>query len=450
METIILDGMQDTMRALLEIAVIMHRKYHVVATNPPYMSSSGMNDKLSNFVKREYPDSKSDLSTVFMEKTLEMCNPTGLMAMINIPVWMFLSSYEKLRKNIIATNTIINMLHFGRGIFGSDFGTTSFVIAKTHLLNYLGTYRRLFEKQGAVDSEEQKEKWFFEGMGIYASNSDSFTKIPGSPVAYWVSEAMLKCFEIGTPLNEIAQPRQGLATADNNRFLRLWYEVAFDNCGFSMTQEEANISTKKWFPYNKGGDFRKWYGNNDYVVYWVNGGFEIRNFSDGKGYIRSRAQNTQFYFRQSVTWTLISSSSTAFRYKPQGHLFDVAGMSMFPDKNLLPSILGFCNTIIVREILNIIAPTLNFQVGDIARLPLILSEQHSDIDKLVADNIAISRADWDSFETSWDFKRHPLIPASSIRDNSQAVIKLDDGVEANYNNIQSGTDGRGTEATENV
>lgn len=232
--------------ALAAQAAIMAQKYDAVVTNPPYMGGSGMGAKLSEYVKAAYPDTKSDMSTVFMEKALKLCNDSGMVSMINIPVWMFLSSYEKLRINTISQNTYVNMAHFGRGVFGSDFGTTSFVIGKHRISNYKGSYRRLFEKQGAVDTVEQKEQWFLEGMGCYISQQENFTIIPGSPIAYWVSKGLMKAFSNGRLLGTIADSKQGIATADNNRFLRIWFEVEYGKVKFDATgSEEAVTSTAK-------------------------------------------------------------------------------------------------------------------------------------------------------------------------------------------------------------
>ena len=400
----------ENLQRLAAQAKIMARKYDVVVTNPPYMGSSGMGARLAEFVKKQYPDSKSDMSTVFMQKCMDYCTESGYMSMINIPVWMFLSSYEKLRKDIIEKKTIVSMAHFGRGIFGSDFGTTSFVISNKHVSKYLGSYRRLFEKQGAVDSVEQKEEWYLEGKGRFVARQDSFEKIPGAPVAYWVSEKMMEAFEKGVLLGTVADARQGLATADNNRFLREWYEIDVDKIMFhAKSCEEAKESGKKWFPYNKGGEFRKWYGNNDFVVNWENDGYEIKHFADEKGKIRSYTRNPQYYFRECLSWSLVSSSVAAFRYKPNGNIFDVAGMSCFSDENLL-YLLSLCNTKIAMEILSIIAPTINYQCGDIANIPVIDSVANRElIEEKTKENINVSTKDWDSFETSWDFRRHPLI-----------------------------------------
>ena len=404
------ESVLNNLLPLVQVAEALAQKYDVVVTNPPYMGSSGMSANLSNYVKKNFPDSKSDMSTVCMEKTMSMCSPNGHMAMINIPVWMFLSSYEKLRDDLFGNNIIINMMHPGRGIFGSDFGAVSFVFRKTAIKRYCSSYRRLFDQQGEVKSNEERERAFLAEKGKYTAYQVNFAKIPGSPVAYWVSDKFIANFEEGRLLGALADSKQGLATADNNRFLREWYEVQVLKIKFDAKSiEDAAQSNCKWFPYNKGGEFRKWYGNNDYVVNWENDGFEIRNFKDDKGKLRSRPQNTDFYFRESVSWSLVTSSVAAFRYKPQGNIFDVAGMSFFSKQNLF-YLLALCNTKVVMEVLKVIAPTINYQCGDIANIPVLLDEEQKPfIDSTVQENITLSKVDWDSFETSWDFQIHPLI-----------------------------------------
>lgn len=390
---------------LIRVAETLALKYDAVVTNPPYMGANGMNPGLSQYVKKYYPDTKSDLSTVMMEQTLHMCTTKGYMAMINIPVWMFLSSYEKLRHNIIANNTISSMAHTGRGIFGSDFGSTSFVIKKRRVDQYRANYRRLFDKSGDVDSVEVKERWFFEGKGSHTAQQESFSKIPGSPIAYWLSIQMQHAF-IHPMLSTIGTPRQGMATGCNELFTRMWYEVSISHVKFDATsRESAKESGCRWFPYNKGGEFRKWYGNNDCVVDWEDDGKRLNNFTG------SVIRNPQYYFSHSISWSKISSGPVAFRYKPYGHVFDVAGTSIFTESiDGLHGLLAFCNSKVAMGILQAISPTLNYEVGQIANLPcssVILSNQNLEL--IVHNNIDLSRTDWDAFEPSWDFKRHPLL-----------------------------------------
>lgn len=394
---------------LIQVAEVMAGKYHAVITNPPYMGAGGMSNKLSDFVKKEYPETKSDLSTVFMEKTLLMSRAYGYIAMINIPVWMFLSTYESMRNTIIARNTITNMLHFGRGVFGSDFGTTAFTIRKGGIKKYQGTYRRLFDKQGAVDSVETKEKWFFEGKGAYLSTQHRFTNIPGNPVAYWMSESVEEDFMSGTPLSNVAEIKQGLKTGDNDKFLRLWFEVSAAK--FSV------FEGLKWFPCNKGGDYRRWYGNNDYVINWENDGFELKNFRHPDGRQKSRPQNLQYQFREGLTYTNISSSKFGIRYCPKGFAFDAAGSMIFTPNTRLYYLLGLLSSNTVLSFTSILSPTMSFEVGQIANIPFI--EKASDkIDSLVEECISIAKQDWDSFESSWDYLAHPLVLAAFVPDQN--------------------------------
>ena len=389
---------------LVQVAEALVQKYDAVVTNPPYMGSSGMNAKLTDFVKKNYPDSKSDLSTVCMERSTTLCKNNGFWSMINIPVWMFLSSYEKLRGKLLGVQTLVNMVHPGRGIFGSDFGTTSFVFAKRMSEGYKGSYRRLFERQGEVESVEAREMAFLSGKGNFAADQSNFSKIPGSPVAYWVGENLLNDFVIGTELEKVALPRQGIKTADKDRFLRFWHEIEKNR--MSIYQENC---VKKWFPCNKGGSFRKWYGNNEYVVNWENNGFEICNFRDENGKLKSRPQNLQYMLKEGITYTNISISSFGARYSPKGFIYDAAGSGIFCKKQeMIKYVLAFLTSIVAASITKITSPTMSFEVGQISMLPFIYQPSES-IDDLVTKTIGVSKVDWDSFETSWDFVTHPFI-----------------------------------------
>ena len=397
-----------TILPLILVAEVMAQQYDVVVTNPPYMGSSNMDARLSEFVKKHYPDSKSDLFAVFIERCGQMTGKNRYQAMITQHAWMFLSSFEKLRAKLLLKDTV-NMAHLGPRAFeeigGEVVQTTSFVLRNSHIADYKGTYCRLIEPT----TQQGKEEMFLAGENRYTAQQSNFSKIPGSPVAYWVSKKFISNFEKGRLLGTLADSKQGLATADNNRFLREWYEVQYSKIKFDADSiDDAAHSNCKWFPYNKGGEFRKWYGNNDYIVNWENNGFEIRNFKDEKGKLRSRPQNTDFYFRESASWSLVTSSVAAFRYKPTGSIFDVAGMSFF-SKNNLYYLLALCNTKVVMEILKVIAPTINYQCGDIANIPVLLEEEKKLIvTTTVQNNITLSKTDWDSYETSWDFQKHPL------------------------------------------
>jgi type II restriction/modification system DNA methylase subunit YeeA len=393
--------------------------YDVVITNPPYMGSKGMNKSLVKYLKENYKDSKNDLSTVLMERSFDLLKVNGFTSMINIPSWMFLSSYNKLRENIINQSLIINLIHLGRGIFGSDFGTVTFVFRKSKIQDYKGTYKRLIDKQGEVDSLEEKEKKYFEQHRNYIKKQKGFKSIPGTPIAYWASDKVREIFAKNPKLSDIAEPKQGLATADNDRFLRQWYEISFDNISFnSHNSEEALESQRKWFPFNKGGAFRKWYGNQEYVVNWENDGSEIKNniikrYPYLKGKYEFVVKNEKFYFREGVTWTAISSSKLAVRFSPVGFLFSNAGMMVFSDRSINSLVLlGYLNSKLSFMFSQQLSSTINFDQGIIARLPFKKIEDYKELkilEQLVNKAINVSKSDWDSFETSWDFQKHPLL-----------------------------------------
>lgn len=392
-------------KPLLQQSQILACKYDSVITNPPYMGGSGMNENLSRFVKENYPDSKSDLFACFIERGNTMVKTNGLNCMVTMQSWMFLSSFEKMRCHILKTKDIVCLMHMENMVLGIAFGTAVTIFKNAHTHGYKGTYNQI----KLCDIENEVPKTFPVSENRFSQvSTDNFSKIPGAPVAYWVSERFLQSFVTGIMLGKIADSKQGLATSDNDKFVRFWYEPSF--CKLTLHAHDATEAVKlnaKWVPYNKGGNFRKWYGNNEFVVNWENNGYEIKHLYDKNGKLRSRPQNTQYYFRESGSWSLISSSVAAFRYKPYGHIFDVAGMSFFSDDNLY-FLLGLCNSVYTMQVLAIVAPTINYQCGDIANIPvkLVLKEN---VEKKVSDNILLSRNDWDSFETSWDFKKHPMI-----------------------------------------
>ncbi len=390
---------------LVQVAQALAQKYDVVVTNPPYMGSSGMSSKLSSFVVEKYPKTKSDLSTVFMEYTISLCTTGGMMAMINIPVWMFLVSFEKQREQIVNENMFLSLLHLGRGIFGADFGTVSFVIKKSKCKNYCAPYLRLFDKPSSVDSLEKKERWFYERKGLHFIQQEEFRKISGIPIAYWISPNMIKAFAKFQSLGQVSEPKQGLITGDNERFLREWYEVC-----------NGRIN-KKWFIYNKGGEYRKWYGNNDLVVNWENDGHEIVTLvNQDTGRQKSRPQNIKYYFREGFTWTTLSIGSFSARYMQQGQVFDAKGSSCFAKSTqYVKAIMGLTNSCVSAEFFKVLSPTVDYSAGAVAKLPIApkVLEEFKIVD-IVDCCIDISKKDWDSFETSWDFQQHPLVRCASF------------------------------------
>lgn len=309
------DTSYDTRLNTWNFKRLLAQKYDIVVTNPPYMGSSGMGAKMSDFVKNNYPDSKNDLFAVFIEKCGELLKSTGYQAMITQHSWMFLSSYEKLRGKLIRRD-IVNMAHLGARAFeeigGEVVQTTSFVLSKRNTANFEATYVRLLN----YNSQQAKEEAFLSCTDRYTAKKENFGKIPGCPVAYWVSDNMLKAFKTGKLLTEIAEPKQGLKTGDNDTFLRMWYEVAF-------TKSTVGRGAK-WFPCNKGGEYRRWYGNNDYFIDWENDGYKLKNFRHPDGRQKSRPQNLSYMGKEGLTYTNISSSNFGIRYSPKGTLFDAA------------------------------------------------------------------------------------------------------------------------------
>lgn len=398
----------ENLRPLIQVAQVLSQKYDVVVTNPPYMGSANMNAKLTKLVKKKYPDSKRDLFAVFIERCNQMVKKDSYYAMVTQHSWMFLSSFEKLRDKLLE-NDIVNMAHLGARAFeeigGEVVQTTTFTVRKSNIKDYNGKYCRLI---GAT-SQEEKEKMFLNGKNCYVTDQNNFSKIPGNPVAYWVSNKLIKVFKAGILLQELAISRNGMKTGNNEKFLRLWWESNNDLICFDVKDISGAVSSnKKWFAYNKGGGARKWYGNNDYIVNWENRGHDI--FVNAK----QDKRNVQDYpdelkFTPSVTWSLINSGTPTFRYK-QGNLSDIAGMSFYKAHDKLKYLLAFCNTNVASKILKLIAPTMNFQAGDVGRLPILQRKQDEEvIKKIVDENILLSQQDWDTYETSWGFKHHPLI-----------------------------------------
>lgn len=397
---------------LLAQAQILARQYDAVITNPPYMNKFA--PTLKRYIQDNYTDYKADLFSVFMHRNFDFCKPNGYSAFMTPFVWMFIKSYEKLRQEIIQTKCINTLIQLEYSAFEEATVPICTFVLRNSALNYKGNYLRLSDFKGGMDVQNEMVLKAQEDPACkyrYTAQQDNFSKIPGAPVAYWVSEKMLAVFQC-TKLCEIANPRQGLATGENDRFTRLWHEVATERlCLHASSRDDALKSNCRWFPYNKGGDFRKWYGNNDCVVNWEKDGYGIRHFYDEKGKLRSVIRNPNTYFHESITWSKISSGIMAFRYKPYGHVYDVAGTSIFAEHDMLMYLQGFCNSCIAMAIAKILSPTINYEVGHIANFPIkqVSNSVESTIDKIVEDSIAISKYDWDCSETSWDFKKHSMI-----------------------------------------
>jgi hypothetical protein len=392
---------------VLRMVDYLSPKYHVVVANPPYMGGTGMNGKLSDFVKEHFPDSKADLMTCFMERSERFISSKGYWAMINIPTWMFLSTFEKLRQDIISKQFIVSLVHAGRGLFGPDFGAVAFIISKNKPSNLpKAVYRRLFEKQVDVRAPKVIEDLFLDaGYRRYLANQDDFLSIPGSPIAYWISSDLRDVFKSAPKLESIIDARQGLSTSDNPRFIRQWWEVNINKCGkIGLKREDYLDGTLHWAPYNKGGEFRRWYGNIEHVLWWKHDGKTISDLKP-KSVMRSQTH----YFRESVSWLSYTVSRNSFRSYEPGFVFDTSAHSAFAENaESLSAALCFGNSKAFEVIATVINPTVNFHAGNFMNAPLVpVSKSHTHETSCAA--VALSKSDWDAYETSWDFTSLPLI-----------------------------------------
>lgn len=404
LDAIGVDRSKDIIEEIICIAEVLLTEYDAVVTNPPYMGSSNVNKTLLKYLDDNYEEYRSDLSTVFMEKSRLMCKKTGYYALINIPVWMFISRFEKMRENISLNSTYINLLHLGRGVFGSDFGTVAFCLKKGHIPNYVGEYLRLFNEQGSVSALEEKEKWFYEENRRYYVSQDLFRNISGAPIAYSFSKSVFETFRHST-VEKVSESKAGVATSDNDTYLRLWYEIDFSKTYLSAENiEDFHSSGKRYAIYNKGGQFRRWYGNLDYLIKFDSISYQTLLT------IGNKLPSRNYYFRKAITWSDISMRGVAFRYEPQGSIFDGSADVAFPDERYFYYLLGLLNTNYVSELSTILNPTIHFKLGDYRKIPFIYDESIApQIESKVKECISISKEDWDEQEVSWDFQKNPLL-----------------------------------------
>ena len=400
----LLKDVQARVMAVLRMAEVLSPKYHVVVANPPYAGAKGLNAELGAWIKRAFPESKSDLMTCFIERSRALLTQGGYWGMITLPAWMFLGSYEKLRNRLLGESRFESLLHLGRGIFGSDFGSTAFVLSKRRPTDsHRVHFRQLFEDHVQVRPSETIRQLFLDSdCGRFITPQKQLKLIPGSPLAYWAEPGTLSAFEKDKRVQEIGTARQGIATADNDRYLRQWFEVDLGNISFcSNSMEEFKAVRKRWLPHKKGGEFRRWAGNNDYILDWKNGGFEILN-SD-----KARAQNIDFWFRKGVTWSHTSSGSFSARVSEGGFSFNCEGPTLFTED---PDVtLGMLCSNSALHFMKIMNPTLHFLVGSVSVLPV---PQYLDAERVrpVARKLeANAKSDWDAYETSWDFTTLPLL-----------------------------------------
>ena len=421
---------------VIKTSEILSKKYEVVATNPPYMGSSMMDSKLSKYTKKNYPDSKSDMFAVFIEKCNNLTDKDGICSMITMHGWMFLSSYEKLREKMTLIETL-NMVHLGTRAFdeigGEVVQTTVWTQRKNKINNFKGSYIRLVDFPG----EENKRNKFLEIVRnkdkkyYFRTTKENFEKIPGMPIGYWASENLLEDFGKGTRTSELVEPRVGLQTGKNELFLRQWYEVKEGKISYNTESiNETENNKYKWYPSNKGGEKRQWYGNYDYIVNWGNNGYEMRNFKKQNSRPENQEpKNTKYYFREAITYSDITSGGFAIRYREKGSIHDVKGMSAFSTDNIkLKYILGIMGTKISDYVFKILNPTISLQIGNFSDFPVIENEQiKPKVISIVDDCIKISKYDWNTFETAWDFKVSPLV-------NSERYV-------AEFENVKMGENG---------
>lgn len=392
----------DELFPFVQIAEAMAQKYHVVATNPPYMAISSSDVKLYKYVNKNYKEAKTDLFAVFILRCKSFLKKHGLQAMITQQTWMFLSGYEKLRISM-KSSSIVNMAHLGPRAFeeiaGEVVQTTSFILTGFISSDYKGTYIRLLNGE----SQGEKEKLFLQKSNLFLAKENNYEMIPGHPIAYWMTTNVLNVYKNGTPLGEIAAPRKGNSTSDNNRFLRLWYEVDSRKMNLhSKHIDKEDSMRRRWYPYNKGGGYRKWYGFNDYLIDWYNDAAAIRAIKTAV------IANYQYFMKPGLTWSTVSTTNFSIRWFDEGYIFDNGGCCIFELGDKRPYLAGLLNSSVFKYIFGQLNPTLNFQSGEVAKFPVIF-KQDSHIDELVKECVSIAKEEYDSYETSWDFRMHPLI-----------------------------------------
>ncbi|MBN6239283.1 BREX-1 system adenine-specific DNA-methyltransferase PglX, partial [Escherichia coli] len=412
----------------IQQAWILAQRYDAVVANPPYMGGKGMNGELKEFAKKQFPDSKSDLFAMFIERGFSWLKDAAYNSMVTMQSWMFLSSYENMRANILDKYTIETMVHMGNGVMKIAFGTNATVFRNVHIPSYQGAFS--YTENDDINDEGYPKEFPVKNDRLKTAAADDFKKIPGSPIAYWVNEAIRDNFAKMIPLESIAPARQGLGTGNNAQFVRFWFEVSNKKIHNSArNKNEAYSSGCKWFPYTKGGGFKKWYGNDLDIVNWENDGAEIRLAL--KGMNPNIPRSEEHYFKKGITWGLITSSEFSARYADYGAVFDVGGSKAMPSsENLLP-ILGLLNTKVTSFLLKTINPTLNFQVGDMKRLPILDLEKMSCNNDDISRAIDIAKTDWNGQEIAKGFKK---LAITSLDNNGKVSTSWSAFKETSDNN----------------
>jgi type II restriction/modification system DNA methylase subunit YeeA len=402
----------QVIKPLLQQAGHLCRRYDAVVANPPYMGGKYFTGALKDFVADNYKDAKADLYACFIQRNLAFAKPNGFVGMITIPNWMFLSSFEGVRESLFSHQTIDSFVHNGRGVFGSDFGSCSFIIRNHNLPGYRATYRRLFSKQGSVSTNEELESRFFEAEPHLASLKD-FECIPGKPVAYQLSIKAQKAFADNPQLHAIGDFKKGMNTGNNDLFLRIWTEICFNTVCLNLQQR----AIAKWFPLQKGGPARRWFGNHEYVVNWQSDGAALRAFPNAV------LRNQQYYFREGVTWTTLSIARLNMRHNPEGFIFEGKGSAaFFGNRDDMLAVLGYCNSAVFGYLFGVISPSIDAESGSVGKAPFTRNFPAS-VPGIVAEAIRIAQDDWNSCETSWDFRTLPALQhrASTVQQSQQAA-----------------------------
>ena len=437
-------GVEDTaeqLNRLIDIGETMAQKYWVTCTNPPYAGTGDLNSKLNSYIKKHYADSKSDMYAVFIERCVLFTNAVGFQAMITQHSWMFQSTFKKLREKIL-TKSIINMVHLGARAFDEIAGevvqTTSFILRGKLVENYIAKFSRLLKYAG----EAEKEKHFLLGEDEYSAIPSKFLTLPDMQIAYWVSSKVIDLLSSEDCIANYGSALSGLSTSDNERFLRIWEEVAYNNISFNYDSCESTLDGRyKWVPHNKGGSFRRWYGNRDYVVNWRNDGEEIKiavvnnpTDPDTTSWSR-RIFNWNKFFKQGISWSDVATGKLACRFIPAGAIFNATGPTFFAnDRNNEKYLLALFNSNVFQEFLNLVCPGLHYNTGPISKLPVIFAKQEI-ITAYAESNIEMSQKDWDSFETSWDFKKHPLL--RNVSTISEAFTQWQAECEERFNQLKA-------------
>lgn len=437
-EQSLLEELRERVLPVLQQAHWLNQKYDVVVTNPPYHNKYC--PELKAFMQQYYKDYKADLYSAFIYRCTQLTKKGGFAELMTPFTWMFISSHEKLRRYILGNHTISSLVQLEYSAFEeATVPICTFVIQNQTEIR-TGEYIRLADFRGA-ESQPVKVQEAARDPDVpfrYCCDQTNFFDIPGAPIAYWATDRVREIFREYPKLGEIAEPKVGLQTSDNDRFLRLWHEVDIHRIGFGMrSREEAQASGRKWFPLNKGGEFRKWYGNQDYVVNWEKDGEEIRHFTDGGKRVKSRPRNMEYYFREGITWTDISSSKFGVRYSPPGFISECTGNCVFPEPLHLRYLIGFMCSDVCFELLAFLNSTMHFLVGNIASLPIIIDEARKpEIDRLVQKCIQISKDDWDDFEVSWNFQVHPLVRLAHAGSLEKAFAEWEALAESRFRKLK--------------